>query len=67
MKSRFLWDFPAGPVVKNPPYHPRDMSSISGQVTKIPHVLGQLSPYAAITEPVCSGTCMPQLRRGTDK
>ena len=67
MKSRFFGDFPAGPVVKNVPYNPGDMGSTPGQGTKIPHVLGQLSSYATATEPVCSGTCMPQLRRGTAK
>ena len=31
------WDFPGGPVVKNPPANAGDMNSIPGQGTKIPH------------------------------
>ena len=34
------WDFPGGPVVKNPPI---DMSYIPGLGTKSPHAAGQLS------------------------
>ena len=37
-------DFPAGPVVKDPPANARDTGSIPGQGTKIPHASGQLSP-----------------------
>ena len=44
------WDFPGGPVIKNPPYNARDAGSIPGQVTKIPHATGQLSPCATTTE-----------------
>ena len=39
-----LWDFPGGPVVKNPPYNAGDAGLIPGQGTKIPHAAGQLSP-----------------------
>ena len=47
------WDFPDGPVVKNPPSSAGDAGSIPGRETKIPHAAGQLSPRAATTEPVC--------------
>ena len=36
-----LWDFPGGPVVKNPPSNAGDAGSIPGQRTKIPPALGQ--------------------------
>ena len=39
-------DFPAGPVVKNPPSNAGHVGSIPGQGTKIPHATGQLSPQA---------------------
>ena len=48
-----LWDFPGGPVVKNPPYNAGDMCSTPGQGTKIPHAMGQLSLHAATTELMC--------------
>ena len=44
------WDFPGGPVVKNPPYNSGDTVLIPGQGTKIPHAAGQLSPSATTTE-----------------
>ena len=44
------WDFPGGPVVKNPPYNAGDAGLIPGQGTKIPHAVGQLSPRTATTE-----------------
>ena len=37
-------DFPAGPVVKDPPANAGDMGSIRGQGTKSPSASGQLSP-----------------------
>ena len=40
-------DFPAGPVVKNPPSNAGHVGSIPGQGTKIPHATGQLSPHTA--------------------
>ena len=43
-------DFPGGPVVKNLPYNAGYVGSISGQGTKIPHAVGQLSPCATTTE-----------------
>ena len=45
------WDLPGGPVVKNPSCNAGDTGSSPGQGTKIPHVVGQLSPRAATTEP----------------
>ena len=46
----FQWDFPGGSVVENPPSNAGDM----GWGTKIPHVMGQLSPThnTATTKPV---------------
>ena len=40
------WDFPGGPVVKNPPCNTRDMSLISDWRAKMPHAMGQLRPNA---------------------
>ena len=64
-------------MVKNLPSNVGDVGSISGRATKIPHVIGQLSPHAkttepapqlenphaATTEPARSGAHMPQLER----
>ena len=44
------WDFPGGPVVKNPPCNAGDVGSITGRGTKIPHVAGQLSPRTTTIE-----------------
>ena len=41
-------DFPGGPVVKNLPSNAGDSGLIPGGGTKIPHVVGQLSPSAAM-------------------
>ena len=38
------WDFPSGPVVKNPPSNARDVSLIPGQGTKILHAPGGSKP-----------------------
>ena len=46
------WDFPGGIVVKNTPSKARDPGSITGQGTKIPPALGQLSPVAITREPM---------------
>ena len=46
-----LRDFPGGPVVKNLPSNAGDMGSVPGGGTKIPHAVGQLSPWAATTKP----------------
>ena len=48
-------------MVKNPPSNAGDVGSIPGRGTKIPHDVGQLSPRAATTEPMCSRACVPQL------
>ena len=37
------WDFPGGPVVKNPPSNAGDMGLIPGQGTKISHAVEHLS------------------------
>ena len=37
-------------MVKNPPSDAGDAGSIPGQGTKIPQVMGQLSPHATATE-----------------
>ena len=60
-KSR---DFPGGPVVKNTPSNARDVGPIPSHRTKIPHVTGQLSPWATTTEPTYFNqrACMPQLQ-----
>ena len=42
------WDFPGGPVVKNPPCDAENTGSIPGQETNIPHASEQLS-LSAIT------------------
>ena len=58
-KSR--WDFPGGPVAKNPSVNLGDMGLTSGWETKILHSMGQGSPRPATTEPVCSGARAEQL------
>ena len=52
-KKEKNWDFPGGPVVKNPPSNAGDAGLIPGRETKIPHVAGQVSPRTATTEPTC--------------
>ena len=47
------WDFPGGPVVKNPPSNAGDAGLIPGQGTKIPHAMEQLSPCATTAELRC--------------
>ena len=64
--TKKLWgDFPGGPVVKNPPSNVGNVGSIPGQETKIPHVVGQLSPHTTTTELVCSGARPLQLEKPT--
>ena len=48
LKSRFGG---LGGVVMNPPSNAGDVSSISGQGTKIPHATERLSPWATAREP----------------
>ncbi|XP_054945519.1 uncharacterized protein [Physeter macrocephalus] len=50
IKKLVLWDFPGGPVVKNPPSNAGGSGSIPGRGTKIPHASGQLSPHITATE-----------------
>ena len=59
--QKICGDFPGGPVVKNLPSNAGDAGSIPCRGTKIPHAVGQLSPCATTTEPVCSGAHAPQL------
>ena len=78
----WLGDFPGGPVVKNPPYNAGNAGSITGQGTKVPQAVGQLSPCATTTElarlnerarvpqtaePTRSGTHAPQLERSPSR
>ena len=49
-QNRGTWDFPAGPVVKNPPANAGDTGSIPDLGTRIPHAMGQLSLQAKTTE-----------------
>ena len=42
---------PGGPVVKNLPSSARDMGSVPGGGTKIPHAAGKLSQWTANEEP----------------
>ena len=58
-KSR--WDFPGGPVVKNPSVNVGDMGLTSGWETKILHSMGQGSPHPPSNEPGCSGAPAEQL------
>ena len=48
----YSWDFPGGPVVKNPPSKAGDAGLIPVQGTKIPHATGQLSPCIATEKPL---------------
>ena len=43
-RKNFTWDFPGGPVVKNPSSNERDVGFIHGWDTKIPPAEGQLRP-----------------------
>ena len=45
-----MWDFPGGPVVKNPPASAGDTGLIPGLGTKILHAAEQLNPWTATTE-----------------
>ena len=57
-----VWDFPGGPVVKNPPSNAGDAGLIPGRGTKLPHATGQLSPRAATTEHTRPGADTPRER-----
>ena len=46
-----MWDFPGGPVVKNPPSKAGDMGSVPGWGTKIVHAVGQISASAQLNSP----------------
>ena len=47
-KTAGHWDFPGGPVVKDPPSNVGDMGLIPGGGTKIPHAAGQLPRLSAL-------------------
>ena len=51
-----IWDFPGGPVVKNPPCNAWNMGSNPDGEAKIPYAAEQLSPSAA------TRVCAPQPR-----
>ena len=48
-----MGDFPGGPVVKNSPSNAKDVGSIPGRGTKIPHALGPLSLGSVATTSAC--------------
>ena len=49
-----IWgDFPGGLALKNMPCNARDVGSIPGQGTNIPHAQGQPSPCITATELAC--------------
>ena len=50
-KERRPWDFPGGPVVKNPLSSVEQVGSIPGQGAKISRATGQLSPCEATKSP----------------
>ena len=50
-KTRRPRDFPGGSVFENLPCSAEDAGSIPGRGTKIPHVMGQLSPCTTVKSP----------------
>ena len=58
------WDFPGGPVVKNSPSNARDVGSIPGQGTKIPHAGSQLSRCITTTNTLPQGATTPHIPSG---
>ena len=50
LKTIQMRDFPGISVIKNQPANAGDMGLIPGQVTKIPHAMGQLSPHTTTRE-----------------
>ena len=57
------WDFPGGPVVKNPLCNAEDSGSILGEGTKFSHSIEKLSLHAVTTEPMHSGAHKLQLEK----
>ena len=51
IKKNIIRDFSGSPVVKNLPSSARDMGSVPGGGTKIPHAAGKLSQWTANEEP----------------
>ena len=52
----YSWDFPGGPLVKNPLSNAGDTGLIPVQGTKIPHATGQLSLYTTTEKPLHTKT-----------
>ena len=50
IKKCLPWDFPSGPVVKNPCFNEGDTGSIPGRGAEIPHTVGQLNPSTTTRE-----------------
>ena len=48
--SKYSWNFPRGPVVKNPPANAEYMGLTPDMGIKITHATEQLSPCAETTE-----------------
>ena len=68
-KNHFCWDFPGGPVVKNPYGNARYVGSIPDGGTKIPHAVEQLSQHTAISEAWhhLEGPCASESPHGATK
>ena len=65
IRERPSWDFPSGPVVKNP-WNTGDKDLIPGQGTKIPHAAWQQSLRAITRETPCTATKDPTRWWNTD-
>ena len=63
VQIRYDWDFPGGPLVKNPSWNAEGMGLVFGWGTKIPHAVKQLSLCTATTEHKHSGVHVPQLMK----
>ena len=50
-------------MVKNPPFRAEDVGSTPGGGTKIPRAEGQLRPFAATSELMCSRAQTPQFEK----
>ena len=59
LKIYKCWGFPGGLVVKNPLANAEDIYGFNAWSRKIPCAVGQLSPWAIATEPVCSNYWSP--------
>ena len=54
-QNALYWDFPGGPMVKNPLFNGEDSGLIPSRGTKILYAKGQFSPHTtqAARQPVC--------------